>query len=143
MEAADTTNHDRNVAFVTSVGLDATVLRQSTRSIMHVDNTVLSAVNAAISQVTDSVAARQHLLGMRFWTDGDDLTIGQVNAALQAAGLTSSDMRGREMATGGLWAAVGRADGDAAGAIGQVNAALQDVGLTTSDMRGRVMARRR
>jgi hypothetical protein len=87
LEAADTAYHDRNVVFVVSVGLDATVLRQSTRSIMHVDSTVLSAVYAAISQVTDSVAARQNLLGMRFWTEGDELTVRQVNIALLAAGL--------------------------------------------------------
>jgi hypothetical protein len=45
---------------------------------MHVDSNVLSAVYAAISQVADNVAARQRLLGMRFWTEGDEQTVRQV-----------------------------------------------------------------
>ncbi len=105
-----------------------------------VEHTVLSAVYTRISQVTDILADQQRLLGMRFWTEGDGNVIGQVNTALESAGLTSSAARVRVMASDGLWAAVGRADGDAADAIGQVNTALQDVGLTSSA--ARAMSRR-
>ena len=106
---------------------------------MHVEHTVLSAVYTRISQVTDMLADQQRLLGMRCWTEGDGNVIGQVNTALQDAGLTSSAARGSVMARGAVWAAIGRADGDVAGIISQVNDALIAVGLTSSAARAASM----
>ncbi len=57
------------------------MLRQNIQSIFHVDSKALSGVYAAISLVTENLSVRQRLLGTRFWTEGDDITITQVDRA--------------------------------------------------------------
>ncbi len=106
LDAADIENHARNIDYVTMEGLDVIALRHNTLSIMHVDHTVLVAVYAAISLVTNSLADRQRLLGLRFWTEGSASVIGQINTALRNAGITNATVRGRVMASNGLWAAI-------------------------------------
>jgi hypothetical protein len=82
---------ERNVEFVSRHGLDAAMLRQNVQSIFHVDSKVLSAVYAAISFVTENLSYLfERLLGTRFWTEGDDITITQVDSALIAIGIIDS-----------------------------------------------------